>query len=97
MDVMSWCWNKHSINDFSASLLYSRLFINRIWRLKENQRANINYSDIDVPRKIHVLSEAQHTRFITNGFATWHRAARSGLSFIQQVENSFARLVVIIM
>jgi len=41
-----------------------------MWQLKENQHAKIDYSDT-VPRKIHVLvCEAQHTRLITNGFAT---------------------------
>lgn len=66
--------------------------------LKENQRAEINYSDTGVPWKIHILMRGtEHTRLITNCFATWHRAARSGLSHIQQVENSFARSVVIIM
>jgi len=69
-----------------------------MWQLKENQHAKIDYSDTGVLRKIHVLvCEAQPTRLITNGFATWHRAARSGLSHIQQVENLFARSIVIIM
>lgn len=92
---------KYSISDFLASLLYSQLFIdmiNRIWQLKENQRAKINYSDIEVPRKIHVLMRDTGTLALSQTALLRDTVLLAPcLSLIQQVENSFARSVVIIM